>query len=247
MKHLKLDRPIVSFDLETTGIDTENDYIVQFNFTKIYPNGDINKYTRLVKPPISIPGGASEVHGITDEKVKYAKPFSYYAPKILAGIKGCYLAGYNTRRFDVPLLARELERNRFKDHDLYEMDHIDVMVLYGLYRPKTLVAAVMDLCGYDLEGAHDAEADVLGTIDVLDALAKHWEVDNPMEMAERSKPEGTADFAGKLFKDESGFLVYNIGKDKGKRIVDEPGFGRWMLNKDFPEQTKSMIRKELRR
>ena len=246
MNNLKLDKPIVFFDLETTGVDTGKDQICQFSFVKISPDGEITKYTKLVKPSIPIPQVTTDVHGITNEMVKDEDPFSFYITRILSSIANCYLSGYNIRRFDIPLLAAEAERAGHKEHGLYDMEIIDVYPLYNEYRSHKLIAAVLDLCGRDLEDAHDAEADVMGTIDVLDALASKWEIDDPAELVKKSTPEGFADFAGKLALDDDGNVIYAIGKDKGKRLKDEPGFAYWMLNKDFPEETKNVIRKELK-
>ena len=246
MKNLKIEKPIISFDLETTGVDVAKDRIVQYSFIKIMPDGTEEKKTALVNPGIPIPEGASAVHGIYDKDVKDAKMFSMIAPYILPWIDKSIMAGYNIINFDIPLLATEFERVGISDHGLYEMDMIDAMVLYGEYRPRTLVAATKDVCGKDIsDSAHDAEIDTLATIDVIDGLSDLMELD-VAGMLLKSKPEDMVDFAKKLKYDDDGEVIYNIGKDRGSRVKDNPGFARWMLGKDFPPQTKKIINELLK-
>jgi DNA polymerase-3 subunit epsilon len=243
-------RDIVCFDLETTGVDTQKDRIVQYCFIKLTYDEKHDEYNREVKtayinPGIPIPKEATEVHKITDDMVKKSHMFSVVAPYILPWIKGCVIMGYNSIRFDVPLLATEFERAGIPDHGLYDMDMIDAMVLYREYRPATLIAAAMDLLGKDIEGeAHDAEVDVSATIDVVDALRLEL-VCTEEDLIKKSRPEGMVDFAGKLKLNDDGDVIYAIGKAKGKRVIDDKGFGQWMLKNDFPKETKDKLKELL--
>lgn len=241
-------RVFVAFDLETTGVDTNNDRIVQYCFIKLTPDGEsVRREVKkaYVNPGIKIPKGATDVHGITDEMVSKARLFSEIAPYILPWIEGATLMHFNGRNFDVPLLATEFERAGIKDHGLYDMPGIDVMMMYRQYRSHSLVAAAKDVCGLDIEdSAHDAQVDVQATIDVADGLRRLMNLTFD-EMALKSIPEGAVDFAGKLKLDEEGEVIYTIGKAKGTRVLDDPGFGRWMLKEDFPSQTKQILRKLL--
>ena len=239
---------IVCFDLETTGVDTSKDRIVQYCFIKLTPDGESYKKevkTAYVNPGIPIPKEAGDVHGITDEMVADAHKFSVIAPYILPWIEGSMLMHFNGRNFDVPMLATEFERAGIKDHGLYDMPGIDVMMMYREYRSHSLIAAAKDVCDQDIEeDAHDAQVDVQATIDVADGLRKLMGL-TLEEMALKSIPEGSVDFAGKLKLDEDGEVVYAIGKSKGVRVSDDPGFGKWMLKNDFPNQTKRILKELL--
>jgi DNA polymerase-3 subunit epsilon len=258
-----LKRTIITFDLETTGVNTEKDQICQYYFHKNTPDGETKILTDLVKPTIPIPAEASAVTGITDETVKDAKSFKQLAPSILDFIgsgEDLVIAGYNSIGYDVPLLVNEFVRNGIDAKFIYGVPQIDGMVLYRNYRNHKLVSAVKDLCGYDLEGAHDAGNDVEGTRDVLRCFHQDPNMILPDQdltgldqeetlqlMISNSRDPNAVDFAGKLIKNEEGIVVYNMGKDKGKSVITYPGFAEWMLMKDFPQQTKYVIRKLLKR
>lgn len=243
-------RTFVALDFETTGVNTNTDRIVQYCFIKLTPDRDGHSLVHevrkgLVNPGMPIPKEATEVHHITDEMVKDARTFSKMAPHILPWLSGSTLVHFNGRNFDIPLLATEFERVGMPDHGLYDMPMIDVMILYRQYRSHSLSAAFKDVCGKDIgEDAHDAQVDVEATIDVMRGLSTLMGMSFD-EMALKSIPEGYVDFAGKLKLDDDGCVIYTIGKAKGVRVLDDPGFGKWMLKEDFPNQTKQILRKLL--
>jgi DNA polymerase-3 subunit epsilon len=244
-------KPFITFDLETTGVNTAEDRIVQYCFIKVTQgeNGEFNEEvkTAYVNPGVPIPKEASDVHGITDEMVKGAHKFSVIAPYMLPWIKDAVILGYNQINFDVPLLATEFERAGISDHGLYDAPMIDAMKLYAQYRERTLTAAFEDVTGEKMsEDAHDAEVDVRATNDVIDGLRDKLNM-SFAEMAAKSIPEDMVDFAGKLKYNDNGDVVYAIGKAKGTRVVDDPGFGDWMLKNDFPNQTKKILREILKK
>ena len=243
----KKKKDFVAFDLETTGVDTAKDRIVQYCFIKIPADGSKWEVkTKKVNPGMPIPEGASDVHGIYDKDVEEANMFSIIAPHILPWIKDCILVHYNGIGFDVPLLATEFERAGFMDHGLYEAEMIDVMVLYRQYRSHSLIAAAKDLCDEDIEdSAHDAEVDVRATMKVLSALMDKQKI-GVKEAMSNSFSEDHVDFAGKLKIDEDGDPCYAIGKAKGVKVADDPGFGKWMLKQDFPTQTKKILKQLLK-
>jgi DNA polymerase-3 subunit epsilon len=220
-------------------VDTGKDRIVQYCFIKKGKKDEV--LTGLVNPGIPIPKGASDVHGITDDMVKDADTFNYHVNAISSFIEGCYLSGYNIRRFDVPLLVAEFKRHGYPEGDaIYKMDMIDAMVLYSQYRPKTLSAAYKDLTGEELKDAHDAEVDVAGTHCVIEKLAEKMCLGLD-EMVEASTPEGFVDFAGKLKMNENGDICFAFGKWKDTPVQQEQSYAEWMLRSDFPEETKEII------
>jgi DNA polymerase-3 subunit epsilon len=236
----------IAFDLETTGVDTQKDRIVQYCFIKMEHGKEWEVKTALVNPGIPIPEGASDVHGIKDEDVKKKHMFSAIAPHLLPWLQpeDAILMHFNGIGFDVPLLATEFERAGFKDHGLYDMKQIDGMVLYRNYRKHSLIAALKDLTGKDLEDAHEAKADVEATIEVIKALMSKQEL-TVDDAASESIPEDMVDFAGKLKLNDDGEPCYNIGKAKGTPVVEDKGFGEWMLKQDFPTETKKKVKELL--
>lgn len=238
----------VSFDLETTGVNTAKDRIVEYCFIKQTEGEGLDKSeekTAYVNPGISIPQGATDVHKITDEMVSKAHKFGIIAPHLIKWLdpKNNVIVGYNIINFDIPLLATEMERAGIMNHGLYEAKIIDVMVLYRKYRSHSLVAAVKDLLGKDIsDDAHAAAVDVNATTDVMIDLM-HKESYTLDDMIKESMPEDMVDFARKLKRNTDGDIVYAIGKPevKGKKIKEDVGFGKWMLKSDFPPQTKKIL------
>lgn len=243
---LKLSRPICFFDLETTGIDVAKDRVVEISILKVFPNGNKESKTWLVNPEMPIPAESSAIHGITDEKVKNEPTFKELSKIIYNMIKDSDLAGYNSDRFDIPVLAEELLRSGI-DFDMGSRVSVDVQTIFHKMEKRTLSAAYMFYCGKNLEDAHSAAADTNATYEVLKSqLDRYTELENDMKsLAEFTTRKHTADFAGFIAFDEDGVEVFSFGKHKGKKVEDvleqEPGYFGWILNADFPRYTKKVL------
>ena len=243
---LKLSRPICFFDLETTGIDVAKDRVVEISILKVFPNGNKESKTWLVNPEMPIPAESSAIHGITDEKVKNEPTFKELSKIIYNMIKDSDLAGYNSDRFDIPVLAEELLRSGI-DFDMGSRVSVDVQTIFHKMEKRTLSAAYMFYCGKNLEDAHSAAADTNATYEVLKSqLDRYTELENDMKsLAEFTTRKQTADFAGFIAFDEDGVEVFSFGKHKGKKVEDvleqEPGYFGWILNADFPRYTKKVL------
>ena len=219
--NLKLHKPLCVFDLETTGINVGKDRIVEICILKVNPDASRESKTWIVNPEMPIPKEASAVHGIFDEDVQNAPKFSEIAPKILEMISGCDLGGFNSNRFDVPLLAEELLRAGL-DFDLNKFKLVDAQTIFHKMEPRNLTAAYKFYCKKDLENAHSAEADVLATFEVLDAQVGHYE-DLPKDIAglsEFSFHNKFADLAGMIHFDENGHEIFAFGKYKGQKVKE---------------------------
>lgn len=244
--NLKLERPLVFFDLETTGVQIATDRIVEISILKIYPNGNRESWTRLVNPEIEIPKEASDIHGITNEKVVTEPKFSELAPKISTMIEGCDLAGFNSNRFDIPLLAEEMLRARV-NFDMQDRMAIDVQVIFHKKEQRNLSAGYEFYCGKTLDNAHSAEADTLATYEILEAQIERYEdVEGDVDFLSKfSSHQQRADFAGFLLLDDSGEEIFSFGKYKGRKVRDvlreNPGYYSWIQNADFPLYTKKML------
>jgi len=243
---LTLKNPLIFFDLETTGTDIVTDRIVEISYLKIYPNGKEESETFLVNPMMPIPKKSSEIHGITDEKVKDAPSFTMLA-KILSKImEGCDLAGYNSNKFDIPLLAEELLRAGV-DVDLKKHKFIDVQVIFHKKEQRTLSAAYKFYCLKDLAEAHSSEADTRATFEVLKAqLDKYSDLKNDVdELSKFSSYTNNVDFAGRIIFDEKGIERFNFGKYKGRSVEEvletDPAYYGWMINNEFPLYTKKVL------
>ncbi|NQX81865.1 MAG: 3'-5' exonuclease [Flavobacteriaceae bacterium] len=245
---LNLDRPVVFFDLETTGINANTDRIVEISLLKVFPNGNKESKTWLVNPGIKIPANTSEIHGITDEKVKDEPLFKELAPKVSEIIKGCDLGGFNSNRFDIPLLAEEMLRAE-QEFDMTGVKTVDVQVIFHKKEQRTLSAGYQFYCGKDLEMAHSAEADTMATYEILLAqLEKYEDVENDMDFLNTfSKQKDNVDLAGFIVKNDQGEPVFSFGKNKGIKVLDvfkkTPGYYSWMQNSDFPLYTKRVLKK----
>ncbi|MFD0864159.1 exonuclease domain-containing protein [Sungkyunkwania multivorans] len=243
---LKLTRPICFFDLETTGIDVAKDRIVEISILKIYPNGNKESKTWLVNPEMPIPPQSSAIHGITDEKVASEPTFKQLAKEIYTMIKDSDLAGYNSDRFDIPLLAEEMLRADV-DFDMKNRVSIDVQTIFHKMEQRTLTAAYKFYCGKDLEGAHGAAADTNATYEVLKAqLDKYEDLENDMKaLSVFTTRKKAADFAGFIAFNKEGVECFSFGKHKGKPVEEvlqeEPGYFGWILNSDFPLYTKKVL------
>lgn len=244
--NLKLHKPLCIFDLETTGTNIGKDRIVEICILKVNPDASRESKTWLVNPEMYIPKEATAIHGISDDDVKDAPKFREIAPKIMEMISGADLGGFNSNRFDVPLLAEELLRAEI-DFDLSKFKLVDAQTIYHKMEPRNLTAAYKFYCKKDLENAHSAEADVLATFEVLDAQAGFYE-DLPKDIAglsEFSFHNKFADLAGMLHFDEDGKEIFAFGKYKGQRVKDvfakDIGYYGWIQNADFPLYTKKVL------
>ena len=243
---LNLVKPIIFFDLETTGTDISKDRIVEICYIKVYPDGREFEYTKRINPEMHIPEGASAVHGIYDADVKDCPTFKEVAREIANEFEGCDVAGFNSNRFDLPLLAEEFLRAKV-DIDLSRLRAIDVQVLYHKREPRTLSAAYKFYCGENLEDAHSALADTRATYNVLKAQLDHYD-DMPNDIEALSKESSftnNVDFAGRIVYDANGNEVFNFGKYKGypvDAVLDrDPGYYGWMMNGEFPLNTKQVL------
>ena len=243
---LNLKNPIIFFDLETTGINIAADRIVEISYLKVDQNGNETSKTIRVNPGIPIPEKVIAIHGITNEDVKDAPPFNEIAKSLAREFEGCDLAGYNSVKFDIPLLAEEFLRAGV-DVDLKRKKLIDVQVIFMKMEPRTLSAAYKFFVNKELDNAHSAEADTRATYEVLQAqLDRYPNLENDMgKLAEFSAHTRNVDFAGRIVLDENDVEVFNFGKYRGKpvrEILDkDPGYYGWMMNGDFPLYTKKVL------
>lgn len=244
--NLNLSKPICFFDLETTGTNIATDRIVELAILKVFPNGNKESKTWLVNPGVPIPEEASAIHGITDEKVAGEPTFRELAREVYQMIQGCDLAGFNSNRFDIPLLAEELLRAGV-DFDMKNAVSVDVQTIFHKMEKRTLAAAYQFYCGKELTDAHSATADTQATYEVLlSQLDRYPELtNNVQELAAFSTHNDTVDFAGFIRRDENGEEVFGFGKHKGRSVHEvleqEPGYFGWMLNADFPLYTKKVL------
>ena len=244
--NLNLKRPIVFFDLETTGIDLSRDRIVEISLVKISPNGDQELKTRRINPEMPIPPEATAIHGITDDDVKDCPRFKEIAKSLAQYIEGCDLGGYNSNKFDIPMLVEEFLRADV-DVDLKKRKFIDVQNIFHKMEQRTLIAAYKFYCGKDLENAHSAEADIMATYEVLQAqLDRYPELHNDVDfLAGFSERGKSADYAGRIIYNDKGQEVFAFGKHKGRVVEEvfreEPSYYAWMMNGDFPRYTKKVI------
>ncbi|WP_373517451.1 exonuclease domain-containing protein [Pricia sp.] len=243
---LNLTRPICFFDLETTGTNIAKDRIVEISILKVHPNGTSESKTWLVNPEMKIPDDVIAIHGISNEKVANEPTFKALSKEIYGMIKDCDLGGFNSDRFDIPLLVEEMLRAEV-DFDMKNMVSIDVQTIFHKMEKRTLGAAYTFYCDKELVEAHSAEADTIATYEVLKSqLDRYPELENNVKkLAEFSTHRQFADFAGFLGYDEDGIEIFSFGKHKGKKILDvlekEPGYFGWILNADFPLYTKKVL------
>ena len=244
---LNLTKPIVFFDLETTGIDVSRDRIVEVCLIRLEPNGNRQSLTMRLNPERHIPEESSAVHGIYDEDVKDCPTFKEKAEELGRIFEGCDLAGFNSNKFDIPLLAEEFIRAGV-NIDLSLTRRVDVQNIYHKLERRTLIAAYKFYCGKDLENAHSALADTEATLEVLEAQLDHYPDDlkNDIDfLAEYSRRDNVVDFAGRFVYDDNGDEVINFGKHKGRLVKDilriEPSYYNWMMQSDFTMNTKQVL------
>lgn len=243
---LKLTRPICFFDLETTGIEVAKDRIVEIAIFKVYPNGNKESKTWLVNPTIPIPAQSTAVHGITNEKVANEPTFKELSSQIYAMIKDSDLAGFNSDRFDIPLLAEELLRAEV-DFDMKNRVSVDIQTIFHKKEERTLSAAYKFYCNQTLENAHSAEADTMATYEILKAqLDRYEDLENDIKsLSEFTTRKKSVDFAGFIALNDKGQEIFTFGKHKGALVDEvfdkEPGYFGWIQNADFPLYTKKVL------
>lgn len=243
---LVLKKPIVFFDLETTGVDVAKDRIVEISILKLQPDGKKEVKTRRVNPEMLIPKGSSEIHGIYDEDVKDEPTFKSMAKSLAVFIGNSDLAGFNSNKFDVPLLAEEFLRVGV-DFEIDNRNLVDVQNIFHKLEQRTLVAAYKFYCGKDLTNAHSAEADNIATYEVLEAqIERYDELENNVNfLSDFSKRTNNADLMGRIVFNEEDIEVFNFGKHKGTPVSQvlekDPSYYKWMMNGDFPLYTKKVL------
>ena len=256
---LELKRPIAFFDLETTGLSTTHDRIVEISILRINVNGEEEQRTWLLNPEMHIPEEAASVHGYTDAVVANQPTFRQKAHEIADFFGNSDLAGYNILKFDLPLLMEEFLRVNC-DFDLKCRDFIDVMNIFMKMEPRTLKGAYRFFCHAELEGAHGAGADTKATYEVLKAMLDRYQgasyedskgelhpgpTNDMKALSDFSAHHRNADLSGQIIYDDEGKEVFQFGKHKGKRVEDvfrvEPSYYSWIMNSDFPLYTKKLL------
>ncbi len=243
---LKLKKPIVFFDLEATGVNVALDRIVEYSFLKVFPSGEKSVLSGRINPGVPIPVEASLIHGIYDQDVKELPLFKDVADQIISFIGQADIAGFNSNRYDVPLLVEEFLRAD-KLFSLDERKLVDVQVIFHKLEKRTLVAAYKFYCNKNLENAHSAAADIDATLEVLEAqLDKYDDLENDIDfLADFSSNAKFFDFAGRFILNKENQPVFNFGKHKGKLIMEvlksDPGYYAWMMKGDFPRYTKQKL------
>lgn len=256
---LNLKNPLVFLDLETTGINVVTDRIVEIALLKIYPDGREEEKELRINPEMPIPEQASKIHGIYDEDIKDAPTFKEVAKSLAKFLEGADLAGFNSNRFDIPLLAEEFLRVDV-DIDFKKRKFIDVQAIFHKMEKRTLAAAFKFYCHEELQDAHSAMADTKATYDVLKAqLDIYQDTEYEDNRGRKSKPikneiaalsefssyDRNVDFLGRIVYDENGVEVFNFGKNKGvpveKVLREQPGYFGWIMNGEFPLYTKKVL------
>lgn len=244
--NFKLKKPIVFFDIESTGVNISKDRIVEIAFLKVHPDGSRESRLQRINPEMPIPPETTEIHGITDEDIKDSPTFKQVAKDIAEIIEGSDLAGFNSNKFDIPMLAEEFLRAEV-DIDLKKHNNVDVQVIFHKKEQRTLSAAYKFYCKKDLVDAHSAEADTQATFEILNAQLEHYD-DLPADIDSLSKYSAhkkNADFAGRIVYNNKNQEVFNFGKYKNKPVEDilskDPGYYGWMMNGDFPLYTKKVL------
>ena len=244
---LNLRRPMVFFDLETTGTNISTDRIVEISVIKVMPDGEQITRTRRINPEMPIPAEASAVHHITDEDVKDCPTFRQVAKSLREFMVGCDFCGFNSNRFDLPLLAEEFMRTDVDVNFIKSAKYVDVQNIFHKKEERTLVAAYRFYCDKELEAAHSANADTMATYEVLcSQLDKYSDLENSVEfLSEYSTRNKTADLAGRIGYNDKNEEIFTFGKHKGKTVEEvfrnEPSYYTWLIEGDFPAYTKKIF------
>ncbi len=243
---LNLKSPIIFFDVETTGLNITADKIVEISYIKVFPNGTEESKTLRINPEMHISEQSTAIHHITDDDVKDAPTFKMVAKELAKTFEGCDIAGFNSNRFDIPLLEEEFI-NAGVDIDLARRRFVDVQTIFHKMEQRNLVAAYKFYCGKDLEGAHSADADTRATYEVLKAqLDRYPSLQNDVQfLSEFSSQNKNVDLAGRIIYNDKNEEVFNFGKYKGQRVADvlkrDTGYYGWMMRGDFPQNTKKVL------
>jgi len=250
--NVQLKKPLCVFDLETTGLDISKDRIVQIAILKIEPNGDKSELNLIINPEMNISESNAAIHGITNEKAQNAPTFKQTAVQITEFIGESDLAGYNSNKFDIPVLAEEFLRVDV-DFDLSNKHFVDVQNIFHKMEQRTLIAAYKFYCSKELENAHDAMSDTIATWEVFEEQLEKYQSLEPdisfLSDFSRNSAHKIIDFAGRLAVNEKNKAIYNFGKHNGKTIeevsISEPGYYGWMLEANFPRYTKKVLKEEM--
>lgn len=243
---LALKNPIIFFDLETTGTNILHDRIVEISYIKVMPSGNETERTLRINPGMPIPAEATAIHHITDDDVKNAPPFKQVAQELANVFLGCDVAGFNSNRFDVPMLMEEFLRAGV-NIDLSRRKFVDVQTIFHKMEQRTLIAAYKFYCGKDLTEAHSANADTRATYEVLKAQLDHYpSLKNDIAfLSDFSSQNKNVDLMGRIIYNEAGKEVFNFGKYKGQLVEDvfrrDIGYYSWMMQGEFPANTKQVI------
>lgn len=243
---LNLTRPLIFFDLETTGTNILKDRIVEISAIKVWPDGHEDVKNRRVNPGCHIPAEATAIHHITDDDVKDCPTFGQIAKSLHIFFEDSDIAGFNSNKFDVPLLIEEFARQGIP-FNVNDRKFIDVQNIFHKMEQRTLVAAYRFYCGKNLEEAHSALADTRATLEVLKSqLDRYSELENDVEkLSDFSRQGRNVDLAGRIILNDKDEPIFNFGKHKGKRVIDilrtEPSFFSWMMQGDFPRNTKDVL------
>ena len=243
---LNLRNPLVFFDLETTGVNITKDRIVELSYIKVMPNGTEIKKTIRVNPEMHIPESATALHHITDEDVKDKPTFKEIAKSLANDFEGCDFAGFNSNRFDIPLLMEEFLRVGF-NFDISKRKFIDIQTIFHKMEQRTLTAAYKFYCNKDLDNAHSANADTEATYEVLQAqLERYPNLVNDVDFLSKfSSQNRNVDLAGRIVLNDDNVEVFNFGKYKGQPVADvlkkDTGYFGWIMQGDFPQNTKNVL------
>ncbi len=247
--NINLKRPLVFFDIESTGLDISKDRIIEISVVKLYPDNHTEIKTKRINPQMHIPEASTAIHHITDDDVKDCPTFKQYAKSIAAFLEGSDIAGYNSTKFDIPLLAEEFERCGI-DFDFCKHKMIDVQNIFHKLEERTLSAAYKFYCNKNLEDAHSAQADTIATMEILKAQLDRYSgiLENDVEkLAEFSVKNKNLDLAGRIVLNEDGKPIFNFGKHKGRLVLDvleqEPSYYAWMEKGEFTLNTKRVLTK----
>ncbi|HEX9650357.1 MAG TPA: 3'-5' exonuclease [Cyclobacteriaceae bacterium] len=255
---INLRNPIAFFDLETTGVNISQDRIISISLIKIFPGNEQEKKEYLINPGIPIPAESSLIHGIYDEDIKGKPSFKEIARNLAKFLEGTDLAGFSIINFDVPMLVEEFLRAEV-EFDIRKKKIVDAQKIFHLMEKRTLTAAYKFYCNKELANAHNASADTLASLEVLEAQVQKYsgnevtdllgnplgQLENDMEVLHKLTISNKVDLAGRLAFDDNGIEVFNFGKHKGKKVTDifeqEPQYYDWIMKGDFPLDTKRRI------
>lgn len=243
--HIQLTRPLAFFDLETTGINISHDRIIEIGIVKIMPDGEIVKKRKLINPEMTISQETIDIHGITNEMVKDAPTFKEAANEIKQFLDDADLGGFNSNKFDIPLLVEEFLRVGI-DFNMKDRKMIDAQKIFHKKEPRNLAAAYQFYCDKELLNAHSALADIEATWEILDAqIARYSDIGNTVDsIIKFTGEDDLVDFSKRMIK-VKGVPVFNFGKYKGQAVVDvlrrEPQYYDWIMKSDFALDTKQKL------